>query len=48
MLITCELAREVGSFLNLKNPCGLTELELETWKPKLEVSFVVEFFEISE
>ena len=48
MLITCGLTREVGSFLNLKNPCGLSELEGETWKPRVEFSFVVEIFEISE
>ena len=48
MLITYGLTREVGSFLNLKNPCGLSELEVKTWKPRVEVSFVVENFEISE
>ena len=45
MLITCGLAREAGSFLNLENSCGLSELEVETWKPRVEVSFVVEIFE---
>ena len=47
MLIICGLAREVGSFLNLENPCGLSELERETWKLRVEFS-VVEIFEISE
>ena len=48
MLITCGLAKEVGFFLNLENPCGLSELEVQTWKPRVEVSFVVEIFEINE
>ena len=48
MLITCGLVREVGSFVNFEDPCGLSKLEVETWKPRVRVFFVVEAFEISE
>ena len=48
MLITCGFARKVCSVLNLENPCGLSKLEGETWKLRVEFSFVMEIFEIKE